>query len=124
MENSTEPVYTDTFILKCTVTITPPEAAGYLFQQALIEWVGPDGNVLTTTDGITVGNQEADQNFRKLKFSSLHYNHEGQYTCRTKCVESTPQIFTIKVIGKNKIVFHHYFLSPIITVVILCRISF
>ena len=109
MENTTEPVYNDTFILTCTATLlVPPKLARYLLQQPIIEWVGPNGKVLKSSDGIIVGDQIALQNkaTQTLTFSSLNYAHEGQYICRTNIcgtnkVESKQQSFTIKVIGKN-----------------------
>ena len=110
MKNTTEPVYNETFVLTCTATITPPKPAGYLVQQPIIEWVGPDVNVLKSSSGIIVGDQVVINKTtatRTLTFSSLNYGHEGVYTCRTKCVESTPQSFTIKIIGKNNNRFLH-----------------
>ena len=103
LENSTEPVYNETFVLTCTATITPPKKARCIFQETQIEWVGPDGNVPKSSSGIIVGDQVVIQKkaTRTLTFSSLNYGHEGEYTCRTKCVKSTPQSFTIKIIGKN-----------------------
>ena len=119
MENTTEPVYNETFVLTCTATLlVPPKLAWYLLQQPIIEWVGPDGNVLNSSDGIIVGDQIALQNkaTQTLTFSSLKYEHEGSYICRTnicrtnicqtKNVESKP--FNIKLIGKNIIVFLHF----------------
>ena len=72
--------------------------------------MGPDGNVSKNSSGIIVGDQiEINETTatRTLTFSSLNYGHEGEYTCRTKCVESTQQSFTIKVIGKNNNCFLH-----------------
>ena len=116
MKNTTEPVYNDTFVLTCTVTLRPPKLAWYIFQQPIIEWVGPNGKVLNTSDGIIIGEQIALQNkaTQTLTFSSLNYAHEGPYICRTnicetKNVENVESIpFTIKVIGKNIIVFLHF----------------
>ena len=86
--------------------------------------MGPDGNVSKNSSGIIVGEQVAFQNkaTRTLTFSSLNYGHEGEYTCRTKCVESEPQSFNIKLIGKNIIVFLHIITHQNITVT-SCRIS-
>ena len=82
----------------------------YLVQQPIIEWVGPADNVLSNSSGIIIGEQVALGNnvTRTLTFSSLKYEHKGQYACRTKCVEITSQSFTIKVIGKNIILFFHF----------------
>ena len=129
LENTTEPVYNNTFVLTCTATLLgPPKSARYLLQQPIIEWVGPDGNVLNSSDGIIVGEQIALQNkaTETLTFSSLKYTHEGQYICRTNIcgtnkVESKAQSFTIKVIGKNIIVFLHFITHKY--VVTSCRIS-
>ena len=86
-------------------------------QYAHLEWVGPDGEVLTNNGSITITEKkeivEDENGFRNnltstLMFNPVMFHHEGEYTCRSKIDFPNRktiiynQISTrIQVVGKN-----------------------
>ena len=105
------------FTLECNASIVQSNLARGLMQYAHLEWVGPDGEVLTSNGSITITEKkemlENEEGFRNHLTSMLMFNpvmphHEGKYSCRSKIDFPNRKTITynetstrIQVIGKN-----------------------
>ena len=64
------------YTLNCTVTSD---------FRPIIEWIGPDGNPVNSTDSITVDEPVYDSNntYVSLRFPALRTSQAGRYTCQS-----------------------------------------
>ena len=65
--------------LTCTVTVVE-----YLIVRLQVEWIPPDGSVISTDGNPSVGGApvvSGTLSTRNITFSSLQTSHAGQYTC-------------------------------------------
>ena len=102
-----EPIHDEEFILTCYATILPVKLAPQLLQHTTLEWLEPDGEVLTdSNNNIFVFEQNIFRNeiFKTVIFSSLSYDNKNTYRCSAK-VSGTDlydaSSFYIDIIGKN-----------------------
>ena len=107
IQNTTEPVYGESFTLTCSATILPLKVTLQLLPKAVLEWLGPDGEVLTNNNNnIIVGEQKIMQNniTKTLLFNSLSFFNKDTYSCMVKVAETefyNESLFYIDVRGKN-----------------------
>ena len=107
IQNTTEPVYGEPFTLICSATILPLKVTLQLLPKAVLEWLGPDGEVLTNNNNnIIVGEQKIMQNniTKTLLFNSLNFFNKDTYSCMVKVAETefyNESFFYIDVRGKN-----------------------
>ena len=115
----TEVINLKSFTLKCNASIVKPCLAPGLIHYAKLEWVDPNGEVITSKNHITIteekdvvfdGEEFQNNIISTLKFKSVMFHHEGEYTCRSKIdfPDGKTEIYTnkttrIEVIGKNMI---------------------
>ena len=115
----TNATHLEPFTLKCKAFIVQSNFAPGLMQYAKLEWVGPDGEVMTSNGNINITEEKEvvvdGQGLRNnltstLTFNPMIFRREGEYTCRGKFdfpggeAVTYNQISTkIDVIGENMI---------------------
>lgn len=82
-----EAIYLDSFQVTCRANLQL-RVAPYLNQYLTVEWMGADGQYLTTGDGITIEEQQNSSTdvTRALVFDSLSMAHGGNYTCEATVI--------------------------------------
>ena len=115
----TNATHREPFTLYCKAFIVQSNLAPALMQYAKLEWVGPDGEVMTNNSNITITEEKegvVDGEGRRniltstLTFNPMIFRREGEYTCRSKfdfpggeTVIYNQTSTRIDVIGKNMI---------------------
>ena len=81
----TKVIHRKTFTLKCNASIVQSNLAQGLMQYANLEWVGPDGGVMTSNNDIIISGTNVQNNLTStLMFNPMIFSHEGEYICRSK----------------------------------------
>ena len=98
----------DTFSLTCTVDVSIPP---------VVQWIDPNGTVITNTTLITVGPPVRAGNITNLTliFEPLLTSHGGQYTCQSDVdVASSARYSTRNVTVQSELVYTHCFFRLLI----------
>ena len=93
----------EAFSLICSIT-----RAQDLTGDVTIQWIGPDGNPVTTREGVVVGTPGTSEGVTSLslQFTTLLTSHGGEYTCMAN-LASQDTMYTISALqdvfvrGKN-----------------------
>ena len=109
IHSNREPIHDEEFILTCTATILPVKLAPHLLQHTILEWLGPDGEVLTNSNNYNIIVEQyidifRNEIFKTLIFFHLSYHNKNTYRCSVKVAETdvyNVSSFYIDIIGKK-----------------------
>ena len=75
-----------------TVNCTVSTVSGVESSSVMISWMGPQGNITTTNDRVSIGSVTDDGNnmyTRSLQFTYLMEGDEGTYTCNVTILDTS-----------------------------------
>ena len=82
-----EAIYSKPFQATCRASLQP-RVAPYLTQYLTVEWMGAEGEYLTSGGAVTIEKQQTSSTAatKDLVFNPLNMTHGGNYVCEAKVV--------------------------------------